>query len=138
MGGRGTFAAGNEVEYQYETVGFIEGVKVLRRKDGKTGFPVEAHSSDAYIQLHPSGDFKMLREFDSDHYLVREIAFHPERGISGTKEDVLHIHIYNKDDFVNRDARPLTMNEINQYRKFFVGISDSYIEQYINKYIRGK
>ena len=29
MGGRGTFAAGNNVAYTYETVGKIEGIKVM-------------------------------------------------------------------------------------------------------------
>ena len=29
MGGRGTFAVGNNVSYSYETVGKIEGVKSL-------------------------------------------------------------------------------------------------------------
>ena len=30
MGGRGTYASGNNVSYTYETVGKIEGVKVLQ------------------------------------------------------------------------------------------------------------
>ncbi len=47
MGGRGTFASDNNVAYTYETVGNIEGVKVLYGKPG-TGIhdlPAEAHSS---------------------------------------------------------------------------------------------
>ncbi len=39
MGGRGTFAAGNFVDFTYETVGYVNGVKVLKGKDG-TGKPV--------------------------------------------------------------------------------------------------
>lgn len=78
MGGRGTFAAGNPVPYTYETVGKISGVKVIQGINGSSkGLPAEAHSSNAYIQLHPDGKFKMYREYDKDHYLVKEIAYHP-------------------------------------------------------------
>ena len=45
MGGRGTFAVGNKVPYSYETVGTIDGVKVLQGTSGKHGLPEEAHSS---------------------------------------------------------------------------------------------
>ena len=34
MGGCGTFAAGNNVAYTYETVGMIDGIKVLRGIEG--------------------------------------------------------------------------------------------------------
>ena len=36
MGGRGTFASGNHVGYTYETVGMIEGVKVLQGLNGNS------------------------------------------------------------------------------------------------------
>ena len=39
MGGRGTFAAGNDVAYTYQTVEKIEGVKVLKGINGKHGLP---------------------------------------------------------------------------------------------------
>jgi len=57
MGGRGTFASGNSGAYTYETVGFIEGVKVLQGIGGKHSLPEEAHSSSAYIKLKPDGTF---------------------------------------------------------------------------------
>ena len=34
MSGRGTFAIGNNVDYTYETIDKIEGVKVLSGKNG--------------------------------------------------------------------------------------------------------
>ena len=40
MGGRGTFASGNNVAYSYETVGKIEGVKVLQGLGQKHDLPV--------------------------------------------------------------------------------------------------
>ena len=58
MGGRGTFASGNTVPYTYNTVGKIGGVKVLKGMQGKHGLPEEAHSSNAYISLHPNGSVR--------------------------------------------------------------------------------
>ena len=121
MGGRGTYAVGNTVAYTYATVGYVDGVKVLRGMPGYKGLPVEAHSSVAYIKLHPDGKFKMMREFDKNHYLVREIAYHPEPQISGNYEPVLHIHEYSR-DFSTRTTRLLTDEEKRKYRKFFRGI----------------
>ena len=58
MGGRGTFASGNTVPYTYNTVGKIGGIKVLKGVQGKHGLPEEAHSSNAYISLHPNGSVR--------------------------------------------------------------------------------
>ncbi len=124
MGGRGTFAAGNNIAYTYETVGKIDGVKVLQGKDGNSkGLPAEAHSSGAYIQLHPDGKFKMYREYDKDHYLVREIAYHPEPNLTGNHNPVLHIHEYKRDKFADRTPRLLTKNEYKKYKKYFKGLN---------------
>lgn len=57
MGGRGTFAIGNMVAYTYETIGFIEGIKILSGLNGKHGLPEEAHSSHAYIKLKKTERF---------------------------------------------------------------------------------
>ena len=38
MGGRGTYAIGNNVKYQYKTVGKIEDVKVLQPIDSNRSF----------------------------------------------------------------------------------------------------
>lgn len=124
MGGRGTFAAGNSVPYTYKTVGKIEGVKILQGKDGSSkGLPVEAHSSGAYIQLHPDGKFKMYREYDNDHYLVKEIAYHPEHNLTGNYKPVLHIHEYKRDNFADRKPRLLTDSEYEKYKKYFKGLN---------------
>ena len=103
MGGRGTFAAGNSVAYTYKTVGYVEGVKVLQGLNGKHSLPEEAHSSSAYIKLKPDGTFHEMRIYDKDHYLIKEIAYHPEPKLnSGNRfENVLHIHEYEKDNFNN-------------------------------------
>lgn len=123
MGGRGTFASGNNVAYTYETVGKIDDTKVLQGVGGVKGLPVEAHSSNAYIQLHLDGTFKMYREFDSEHYLVKEIAYHPESKLTGNNKPVLHIHEYNRNNFTDRKPRLLTDKEYIKYKKYFKGVN---------------
>ena len=123
MGGRGTFASGNGVKYTYETVGEIEGVKVLRGLNGKHGLPEEAHSSSAYIQLKPSGTFHEMRIYDDEHYLLKEIAYHLEPKLTGNRtEYILHIHEYLRDKFNNRTTRLLTNEELKMYKKYFKGV----------------
>ena len=56
MGGRGTFAAGKNVAYTYETVGKIEGVKVLEKtnKNASGGLPemqVAVYQKKPILQL---------------------------------------------------------------------------------------
>lgn len=124
MGGRGTFARGNNVPYTYRTVGIIEGVKVLEGINGKHSLPEEAHSSSAYIKLKPDGTFHEIRFYDKDHYLVMEIAYHPESNLTGHGRPVLHIHTYERDNFQNRKPRLLTNEEYNKYKKYFVRVPE--------------
>ena len=125
MGGRGTFAVGNAVPYVYETTGTIEGVKVLQGVNGKHGLPEESHSSKAYIKLKPDGTFHEMRIYDKNHYLVKEIAYHPEPSLNNgnRSENVLHIHEYKRDNFKDRSPRLLTHAEIKKYRKYFKGVA---------------
>ncbi len=117
MGGRGTFAIGNNVDYTYETIGYIEGVKVLRGLGNKHDLPVESHSSNAYIKLYPDGTFNMLRIYDSKHYLIFEIAYHPERKLTGNADSILHIHYYDRK--LNRsDAQYLDKDTFEKYKKY--------------------
>ncbi len=126
MGGRGTFASGNSVAYSYETVGKIEGVKVLKGIGGKHSLPEEAHSSSAYIKLKPDGTFHEMRIYDKDHYLVAEIAYHAEYKFTGNNhEPILHIHEYDRNNFDDRPSRRLTKEEYDRYKKYFKGISEN-------------
>jgi hypothetical protein len=122
MGGRGTYAAGNNVAYTYETVGKIEDVKVLFGKLG-TGLhdlPAEAHSSNMYIKLHKDGTLNMLRIYDDEHYLLAEIAYHPEPDLTKNREPVLHIHYYDH-NFNRTEAAYLTREIYEKYKKYLVG-----------------
>lgn len=124
MGGRGTFAIGNIVPYTYETVDKIEGIKVLQGIGDKHDLPVEAHSSEAYIQLYPDGNFKMLRFFDGEHYLKLEIGYHPEKGLDKSRKTILHIHEYPvHDDFSKRTTRLMKEDEYEKYKKYFGGVT---------------
>lgn len=127
MGGRGTFAAGNKVAYVYQTVSFIEGVKVLEGLPGtgEHGLPAEAHYSEMYIKLKPNGVFHELRIYDKEHYLIREVAYHPEPNINGGNrhENILHVHEYpERDNFANRVPHKITKQEYEQYKQYFVGV----------------
>lgn len=124
MGGRGTYAAGNNPPYTYETVGMIEGVKVLSGLGDKHDLPVEAHLSEAYIQLYPDGNFKMLRFFDKEHYLTLEIGYHPEKDLDKSRKPLLHVHEYPvHDDFSKRTTKLMTEEEYRKYKKYFGGIT---------------
>lgn len=124
MGGRGTYAVGNNVAYRYETVGKIDGVKILQKldKNASGGLPEEAHASSAYTMLNKDGQFRMYREYDSNRYLRFEIAYHPEKSIDSSRKPVLHVHEYQPGDFSNRQARRLTKSEYEKYRKYFKGV----------------
>jgi hypothetical protein len=121
MGGRGTFAAGNDVNYTYETVGMFEGVKILQGLGNKHDLPAESHSSSAYIKLHPDGNLNMLRTYDSEHYLTMEIAYHPERKLTGTADNVLHVHYYDR-EFNRTDAAYLDRKTFEKYKRYLKGM----------------
>ncbi len=122
MGGRGTFASGKNVAYSYETVGKIEGVKILKGINGKHSLPEEAHSSKAYIKLKPDGTFHEMRIYDKEHYLKYEIAYHPEPNLTGnSNENVLHIHEYTH-QFKRTPARLLGNEEYMKFKKYFKGV----------------
>lgn len=130
MGGRGTFAAGNSVPYSYQTVGMIDGIKVLQGISGKHGLPESSHSGEAYIKLKSDGTFHEMRFYDKGHVLHTEIAYHPEETLTGNRHTpVLHYHTYdnrfsqNKSGpFTRSKAKRLTSEMKEKYGKFFKGV----------------
>lgn len=121
MGGRGSFAAGNNVTYSYKTVGMINGIKVLEGIGNQHGLPAEAHSSSAYMKLSKDGSFRELRFYDKNHYLTKEIAYHPEKGLDPSRKPILHLHEYKRDNFRDRKPRLLSETEYSFYKKFLIG-----------------
>lgn len=130
MGGRGTFAAGNPVPYSYQTVGMIEGVKVLEGIKGKHGLPESAHSGSSYIKLNSDGTFREMRFYDKNRVLYMEIAYHPEFSLTGNRHiPVLHYHLYDSrfstnktGSFSRTNAQRLTDEMRSKYKKYFKGI----------------
>jgi len=121
MGGRGTFASGNSVDYTYKTIDKIEGVKILEGIAGKHGLPEEAHSSTAYIKLDHSGNFYEMRVYDKDHYLTFELAYHPEPKLDKSRKPVLHYHLYDR-NFGRTSATKATKAMKKHFMKYLKGI----------------
>ena len=107
MGGRGTFAAGNPVDYLYEVNtnfdfapdGKIDGVKIIKGvevgvKSPKHDLPASSHSSNAYIKYNADGTFNTLRFYDKSHVLRIEIGYHVDNQLG--KGKILHYHIYDE------------------------------------------
>lgn len=122
MGGRGSFAIGNMVAYTYETIGFIEGIKILSGLNGKHGLPEEAHSSHAYIKLKKDGTFHEMRVYDKDHYLRFEIAYHPEPSLDKSRKPVLHYHVYDR-NFHRSSAMKMSKPMKKHFRKYLKGVT---------------
>ncbi len=114
----------------FETVGFIEGIKVLKGLNGKHGLPESSHSSNAYIKLKPDGTFHEMRIYDNNHTLCIEIAYHPEKSLTGNNHTpVLHYHIYDErfsrnstGAFMRSPAICLPEVMKRTYKKYFRGI----------------
>ena len=128
MGGRGTYAAGNNVAFTYKTVAKIEDVKVLEGLNGKHGLPEESHTSTAYIKLKSDNKtFHEMRIYDKDHYLIKEIAYHPEPTLNhgNREENVLHVHEYpERNNFKIRPSHLITKEEYELYKKYFKGVPE--------------
>lgn len=116
MGGRGTYAIGNNVKYQYETVDKIDGIKVLKGKEGsgKHGLPEESHSSEAYISRNPNGKVRQIRFYNKNHTARVDYDFSMHQG-----KELLHAHDYKNGERLT--ARKLTEKELRRVYKYFGG-----------------
>lgn len=121
MGGRGTYAAGNNVAFTYETIGKINDVKILKGIGSKHSLPEEAHSSSAYIKLKPDGTFREMRVYGKDKLAKFEIGYHLEPKLG--KGYILHYHIIDK-DFNRSPAIKLHQNSkmYKEFKKYFKGV----------------
>jgi hypothetical protein len=114
MGGRGTYAIGNNVPYTYKTVDKIDGIKVLKGLEGKHGLPEEAHSSSSYISLYNDGSVKQIRVYNKDHTSFVDIEYSTHQG-----HKKLHAHDYISGE--RQRARDLSDKELKKYSKYFGG-----------------
>lgn len=118
MGGRGTFASGNNVAFTYNTVEKIGGVKVLMPSNPKSSLrlPEESHSSSNYLLLGKDGDFLQMRVYNNEKKAIFEIGYHPESKLGSGKDKVLHIHIYEKPGEINhKKATTYKIGPGNEY-----------------------
>ena len=140
MGGRGAYTEGKQQNYVYETVGKIDGVKVLIpvNKTSSHSMPAEAHSSDSYIILDKKyGEFRQYREYNKNHLPTFEVGYHFESGLSENGKNVFHIHEFSKPGIENRQgSRLMTPDEITKYKKYFKGITQQQIDEYLSLYYR--
>lgn len=140
MGGRGAYSQGKQQNYIYETIGSIKDVKVLEPIDKKLShsMPAESHSSFSYIILDKkTGEFRQYREFNNNHLPTFEIGYHFESGLSENGKNVFHIHEYSNPGIDYRQSsRLMTPDEILKYKKYFKGISQQQIDDYLSLYYR--
>ncbi len=121
MGGRGTFAVGNTVEYTYETVGNIDGIKILQPMDKTKSFklPEESHTAGtSYVLLDKNGTFHQFRKYDENHMIILEIGYHVDASLG--KGKILHAHIHNI---------PGVEGHSNA-KKYIIGPGNFYYEKY--------
>ena len=118
MGGRGSYASGCKV-HEYETIGTIHGVKVVRKIKGANKVPEESYHSNSYMTLYSDGKFQRLRYYDEKHNAKLDIEYHKEQN-KFKNRNILHIHEYKNG--VRQPSRMLTETEYNKYQKYFIGI----------------
>lgn len=140
MGGRGAYTEGKQKNYVYETIDKTNGVKILVPIDKMLShsMPAEAHKSNAYIILDKKhGEFRQYREFNENHLPILEIGYHFESGLSENGKNVFHVHEYSKPGIENRQkGRLMTPEEVNKYKKYFKGISQRQVDEYLSLYYR--
>lgn len=106
MGGRGTYASGNNVPYTYKTIGTIDGIKVLVALDPqrRSSLPQEAHSSRGYISLNPrTGDFEQYREYGDNKRVLFDIDYHKT---SPNGPLILHWHTWDENGIRSPELPP--------------------------------
>lgn len=129
MGGKGTYSLGKSPDYIYETVGKIDGVKVLEPIDKTKTFklPEESHTAgNHYVLLNKGGIFRQYREYDNDHQLVFEIGYHPEPKLG--KGNVLHVHIHKTPGIEHHSSAEQYKIDpghpiYEKYKNLFVGVT---------------
>lgn len=126
MGGRGTYAIGNDVGYTYKTIGKIDGVKILQPNNINRSLklPEESHNSSSYVLLDKNGVFHQMRFYNSKHEAIFEIGYHNEASLGQGK--ILHVHIYSKPGEISHGMA----------EKFVIGPGNVYYEKY-KKYFKG-
>ena len=122
MGGRGSFLKdGGFITQRYKTVGFIDGIKILRPKDPKHKLSLPERSGSpntSYVSYYDDGSFRQFITFDDDRMPRYQIDYGKHQGVKS-----LHVHFYKNG---NRDGglRYLYPGDdlYERHKKLFVGV----------------
>jgi hypothetical protein len=103
MGSRGSFleSGGFRTPAKWHTVDYVEGVKVLRPKDGKASLSLPERSNTpgtSYVLYGKDGTFKQFISFDKNRLPLYRIDFGTHQG-----KKSLHVHFFKNG---NKEGRP--------------------------------
>ena len=118
MGSRGAFleSGGFSTPAQWHTVDFVDGIKVLERKDPKASKSLPERSNTpgtSYLLLNPDGTFKQLRVFGEDRKPILDIDYGPHRGMVS-----LHAHKYENGERISGDSVIIIKKGDHLYEKY--------------------
>ncbi|MBQ2622979.1 hypothetical protein IJG12_01515 [Candidatus Saccharibacteria bacterium] len=132
MGSSGSYLkSGGFTHQEWEQVGSIKGVKVLKKngtKEGiKGGLPLYSNTpGTAYILLDADGKFSQFRQYSED----RKMKFDIDYGRHNSSYEYLHIHYYDKNGHKKKTeviALPnnviINKNLYEKYKGFLKGIN---------------
>lgn len=123
MGSRGSFleSGGFSAPAKWQTVDYVDGIKVLAPKDSKASISLPERSNTpgtSYLSYRKDGIFDQLRVFENDRIPKFDIDYGVHQG-----EKSLHIHYY-KDGV--RSKEPIKIKEgdkiYEKYKRLFKGV----------------
>lgn len=123
MGSRGSFleSGGFSTPAKWQTVDYVDGIKVLAPKNDKASMSLPERSNTpgtSYLSYRKDGIFDQLRVFENDRIPKFDIDYGVHQG-----EKSLHIHYY-KDGV--RSKEPIKIKEgdkiYEKYKRLFKGV----------------
>lgn len=123
MGSRGSFleSGGFRVPARWQTVGYIDGIKVLEPKDPRASINLPERSSTpgtTYVAYRKDGVFKQLTTFDENRMPVYQIDYGPHEGNVS-----LHVHFFVGSKRLRDPVILFPGNPIyEKYRRLFKGV----------------
>lgn len=123
MGSRGSFleSGGFSTPAKWQTVDYVDGIKVLAPKNDKASMSLPERSNTpgtSYLSYRKDGIFDQLRVFENDRIPIFDIDYGVHQG-----EKSLHIHYY-KDGV--RSKEPIKIKEgdkiYEKYKRLFKGV----------------
>ena len=123
MGSRGSFleSGGFSAPAKWQTVDYVDGIKVLAPKNSKASISLPERSNTpgtSYLSYRKDGTFDQLRVFENDRIPKFDIDYGVHQG-----EKSLHIHYYKNGV---RSKEPIKIKEgdkiYEKYKRLFKGV----------------